>query len=129
MVVPPRVVPPLPYPGDAGSITGWLVDQSTSITSSSLVGEVEMGFARLSHNIPDPLDQGYAEAMRDLVDEVTNSADLCCYLTMSDTGSAVLRVVCVHFIGKYSVRFGALSAFQGTIMAFLGETIGTTYPS
>ena len=121
--------PPLPFPADSGTITGWLVDQSVTVTSSSLVRDIETGFARRAHNIPvDPIDPDYPGAMRDLVDEVVNSADLCCYLTVSETGTATTRVTVVHSIGKYSAGFGALSAFQGTIMAFLGEVIGENLP-
>jgi hypothetical protein len=121
-VAPPVVVPPLPFPGDEGSITGWLADQSTTLLSCSLAGEIEAGFDRLSSNIPAfPADTGYEEAMQELVDEVTNSTDLCCYLTISNTGAAVLHVTLVHSIGKFSAGFGALSAFQGQSWLFLGR--------
>jgi hypothetical protein len=66
--------------------------------------------------------------MRELVDKVVNSADLCCYLTVSATGAAVARVTLDHLIDKYSAAFGAVSAFQGTIIGFLGETIGDNMP-
>jgi hypothetical protein len=112
-----------------GSITGWLVDQSVSVTSSSIVTESKAGFACLSHNIPaDPLDPDYDAAMKELVDEVVNSDDICCYLTVSGTGAAASQILLVHAIGKYSAGFGALSAFQGTIMAFIGETVGEICP-
>ena len=88
------------------------------------MSQIEAGFARLSHNIPaDPLDPDYGGAMRELVDEVVNSDDFGCYLTISETGAASSRVMLVHSIGKYSAGFGALIAFQGVIMAFMGETI------
>jgi hypothetical protein len=66
--------------------------------------------------------------MKELVDEVINSSDLCCYLTISETKAAAPRVTLVHSIGKYSAGFGVLSAFQGTIMGFLGGTIGENMP-
>lgn len=66
--------------------------------------------------------------MRELVDEVVNSADLCCYLTVSETGATATRVTLAHGIGKYSAGFGALSAFQGAIMGFLGETVEDNMP-
>jgi hypothetical protein len=101
-----------------------------AVTSNSLVQDIESGFARLSRNIPDDaFDPDYPGAMRDLVDEVVNSADLCCYLTVSETGAMAARVTVVHSIGKYSASFGALSAFQGTMMAFLGEVIGENLPT
>jgi hypothetical protein len=127
--VPRPLAPPLPFPGDPGTITGWLIDQSLSVTSNSLVREIEASFARLSQDIPeDTADPNYLGAMREMVDEVLNSDDLCCYLTASETGAAATRVVLVHSIGKYSAGFGALSAFQGTIMAFMGETIEDDLP-
>jgi hypothetical protein len=128
------VAPPLPFPAaGAGTITGWLVDQSVLVTSMALVADIEAnieaGFARLSHNIPgDPNDPGSGAAMRKLIDEVVNSAELCCYLTISETGGAASRVTLVHSVGKYSAGFEALSAFQGTIMGFLRETIGENLP-
>jgi hypothetical protein len=125
------LAPPLPFPGDPGTITSWLIDQSLSVTSSSLVNEIEAGFARLSHDIPaDPADPEYGGPMRELVDEILNSDDLCCYLTASKTGATATRIVLVHPVGKYSAGFGALSAFQGTTMlAFIGETIGDDLPT
>jgi hypothetical protein len=99
-VVPP--VPtaggtPLQFPADSGTITGWLVDQSISVLSSSLVRDIETGFTRLTQNIPpDPTDLNYPGAMRDLVDEVVKSADLGCYLTLSEMGAAATRVTAVH---------------------------------
>jgi hypothetical protein len=84
-----------------------------------------MGFGRLYHNIPaDILDPNYPGTMRDLMDEVVNSADLCCYSTISKTGEMATKVTVMHLIGKYSAGFGALSTFQGTLMAFLGEVVG-----
>jgi hypothetical protein len=117
--------PPLPFPGDSGSITGWSIDQSVSISSSSLVNQVETGFAGLSHNIPsDSTDPDCNIAIRELVDEVVNSDDLSCYLTVSETGTAASHVVLVvHFIGKCSTGFGVLSMFQRNIIFFVGETI------
>jgi hypothetical protein len=120
-VVPPGVVaPPLPFPRDPGTISGWLLDRSLSATSSSIVQDVELGFARLTQGIPDTGDPDYLEAI--------NSADLCCYLTISDTGAAMARVTLIHLLGKYSAGFGARSAFQGSIMGFLGETVVDNLP-
>jgi hypothetical protein len=67
--------------------------------------------------------------MRDLIDKVFNSDNLGCYLVMVlETGAAASHIVLVHSIGKYSRGFGALTTFQGTIMAFIGETIGDSLP-
>jgi hypothetical protein len=96
--IPPRapqvVAPPLQFPAAAGTLTGWLVDQSILVTLVSLVTSIQAGFTRLSQNIPVPAaDPGYAGAMRtELMDEVVNSTDLCCYLTVSEMGGAALRV-------------------------------------
>ena len=85
----PVAAPPLPYPGGPGTITGWLLDQSASITLDELVRDIEAGFARLLANMPaNPVDPGDQEALRELVDKVLNSDDLCCYLTVSETGEA-----------------------------------------
>jgi hypothetical protein len=88
-----------------------------------------VGFARFSQDIPeDTADPNYVGVLSEMVDEVLNSDDLCCYLTASETGAAATQVVVVHSIRKYSAGFGALSPFQGTIMAFMGETIGDNLP-
>jgi hypothetical protein len=127
--VPNVVAPPLLFPVAAGTIIGWLVDQLVLVTSILLVADIEAGYARLFYNIPgDPNDPGYRRAMRELIGKVVNSAELCCYLTILETGGVASRVTLVHSIGKYSAGFGALSEFQGTIMGFLGETIGENLP-
>jgi hypothetical protein len=66
--------------------------------------------------------------MKELVGKVVNSNNLGCNLTTSKTGAAASWVVLVHSIGKYSASFGALGAFQGVIMAFMGEMIGESLP-
>ena len=43
-VVPNVAAPPLPFPGDLGIISGWLLNQSLSATSSSIVWDIEAGF-------------------------------------------------------------------------------------
>jgi hypothetical protein len=49
----------------------------------------QLGFARLSQGIPaNPLDLGYLGTMRELVNEVTNNADPCSFLTISEMGAA-----------------------------------------
>jgi hypothetical protein len=89
--VPRPLAPPLPFPGDPGTITGWLIDQSLSITS--VMNEIEACFARLPHNIlAKPADLDYGGAMREL-DTILNSNNLCCYLTASKTGAAATRIV------------------------------------
>jgi hypothetical protein len=70
--------PPLPFPGDPGTFTGWLLERLASISSKALAREIEAGFAHLMASIPaDPADADHPGAMRDLVNEVLNSADLC----------------------------------------------------
>jgi hypothetical protein len=121
-VAPTVVVPPLTFPGDPGTSTGWLVDQSTPVTSSLLVRDVEAGLTRLSINIlAQPGDPGYTEVMIDLMDEVINSTDLCCYLTVSGTSTAIVRVMLVHFIGKYSDGLSSKDYWRGLTSASAGS--------
>jgi hypothetical protein len=103
----------------------------SSCMLASLVRDIEAGFLRLSHNIlGNPADPGYTGAMRELINKVlVNSTKLCCYLTISETGRATSQVMIAHSIGKFSAGFGALSAFQGTIiMGLLGNMIGDNLP-
>jgi hypothetical protein len=99
--VPRPLAPPLLFPGDPGTITGWMIDQSLSVTLSWLVNEIEAAFARLLQDIPkDTAVPNYLGAMREMVDEVLNSDNLCCFLTASETGAAATGVLVVHSIGK-----------------------------
>lgn len=64
-----------------------------------------------------------------MVDEALNNEDICCYLpTASKTGAAAAQLILDYSIEKYSTGFGALSTFQGTIMAFMQETIVDNLP-
>ena len=69
-MVPPIIVPPggvpalavtpqLPFAADPGTITGWLLDTTSTETSDSISKGLERGFNRLVNNIPDPNAPGY----------------------------------------------------------------------
>jgi hypothetical protein len=78
MVVPPggapavATAPHLPFGGDPGTITGWLLD-ATSTTSSDISRGLEQGFNWLVTNIPDIRDAEYDKAIQNIVDEVVGS--------------------------------------------------------
>lgn len=103
-VVPPNVVPPggapapavtpqLPYGADPGTITGWILENTTTETSESISIGLELGFNRLVDNIPSAVDPGHDAAMRDMADEVMHSDSLVTYLvaTMSATTKCTLQ--------------------------------------
>jgi hypothetical protein len=78
MVVPPggapavATAPHLPFGGDPGTITGWLLD-ATSTTSSDISRGLEQGFNWLVTNIPDIRDAEYDKAIQNIFDEVVGS--------------------------------------------------------
>jgi hypothetical protein len=56
-VAPGPVPPPLPFPGDPGTVTVWLLERLASILSNALAKVIEAGFTRLMANIPaNPTD-------------------------------------------------------------------------
>jgi hypothetical protein len=67
MVVPPGgapmqpVTPQLPYGADPGTISGWILQSTSTKTSDSISKGLELGFNRLVDNVPDMNDAGYAD--------------------------------------------------------------------
>jgi hypothetical protein len=120
--------PHLPFGGDPGTITGWLLDATSTETSSDISRGLERGFNRLSNNIPGINDAGYEDAIRNIIDEVIGSDTLITYLTAINIGQESARVTAVHSIHRYSAGFGGSNALHGKTLALLGETVGTQLP-
>jgi hypothetical protein len=134
ILVPPggapavATAPHLPFGGDPGTITGWLLDATATETSSDISRGLERGFNRLSTNIPDAGDAGHEDAIRNIVDEVIGSDMLVTYLTAINIGQESAKVTTVHSIHRYSAGFGGSNALHGKTLALLGETVGTQLP-
>jgi hypothetical protein len=134
ILVPPggapavATAPHLPFGGDPGTITGWLLDATSTATSSDISRGLERGFDRLVTNIPNAGDPGHEDAMRDIVDEVIGSDTLVTYLTATNIGHNAARITTVHSIHRYSAGFGGSNALHGKTLALLGETVGSQLP-
>ncbi len=80
-VVPPggapavATAPHLPFGGDPGTITGWLLD-ATATATSDMSRVLEQGFNLLVTNLPYIRDAEYDTAIQNLVDEVVCSVFL-----------------------------------------------------
>ncbi len=120
--------PHLPFGGDPGTITGWLLDATSTETSSDISRGLEQGFNRLVDNIPNMGDPGYTAAIRNMVDEAIGSDMLTTYLTAINIGQEGSRVTVIHSIHRYSAGFGGSNALHGKTLALLGETVGTQLP-
>jgi hypothetical protein len=120
--------PHLPFGGDPGTITGWLLDATSTETSSDISRGLEQGFNRLVDNIPDMRDPGYAAVMRNMVDDAIGSDMLTTYLTAINIGQECSKVTVIHSIHRYSAGFGGSNALHGKTLALLGETVGTQLP-
>jgi hypothetical protein len=103
-------------------------DATATATSSDISRGLEQGFDRLVTNIPDAEDPGYNDAMRDIVDEVIGSDTLVTYLTATNIGHDVVKVITIHTIHKYSAGFTGSNVLHGKTLALLGETVGTQLP-
>jgi hypothetical protein len=134
VLVPPggapavATAPHLPFGGDPGTITGWLLDATSTETSSDISRGLELGFNRLNNNIPDVGDAGHSDAIRNIVDEVIGSDTLVTYLTAINIGQESAKVTTVHSIHRYSAGFGGSNALHGKTLALLGETVGNQLP-
>jgi hypothetical protein len=63
---------------------------------SSISREMERGLNRLVDNIPDIGTAAYDGAMRDMVDEITNSDTLIPYLVASNINNGEVRATVLH---------------------------------
>jgi hypothetical protein len=134
-IVPPGGAPPavtapqLPFGADPGTITGWLLDATSTETSGTISRGLERGFNRLVDNIPGTAAPGYPAAMQAMADEIINSDTLITYLTVTNIPNDEVRVTTVHSIAKYSAGFGGSNALHGQTLALLGETVGPQLPT
>jgi hypothetical protein len=124
----PAVTPQLPYGTDPGTITGWILENTTTKTSESITQGPERGFNRLVDNIPLATDPGYEAIMRGMTNEVINSDTMVTYLVATNICNDVVRVTVVHSIARYSAGFGGSNALHRRTLALLGEKVGTQLP-
>jgi hypothetical protein len=62
--LPPAMgVPQLICPAHPGSLTGWLLEATTTKMLDSISKGLDLGFSRLIYNIPNHGDTGHKEAM------------------------------------------------------------------
>jgi hypothetical protein len=80
----PAVTPQLPYGADPGTITGWILENSTTKTSESISQGLERGFNRLVESIPLANDPAYDAAMREMTDGVIHSDKMIPYLVATN---------------------------------------------
>jgi hypothetical protein len=81
---PVPTAPQLPFAADPGTITGWLLDATTTETSGSISRGLELGFNRLVDNVPDPGDATYDDVMCTMTDEIISSNTLVTYLVVTN---------------------------------------------
>ena len=69
IMVPPdgvpavAVMPQLPHGADPGTITGWILQATSTETSESIARGLELGFNHLMDNVPAVGDASYEEVM------------------------------------------------------------------
>jgi hypothetical protein len=66
---------------DPGSLTGWLLEATSTKMPASIAKSLELGFSRLMNNVPNPGEASHKEAMEEMVAEIVNSNTLMTYLT------------------------------------------------
>lgn len=126
---PPVVVGPhLPFPGDPGSITGWMLESTAGESTLTTMTQLESWLTRLG-NLPAPDAAGFATAQRALVDDVLSSDTLDAYLVVSNTPHDAPRVTVLHSIARYSAGLGGSNALHGRILGLMGEMIGDQLPT
>jgi hypothetical protein len=126
---PVPVAPQLPYAADPGSITGWLLQETSVETSSDISFGMERGFNRLTDNIPDVGEPAHDEVMGAMMDEIIDSDSPSMYLTATNILNDVVTVMTVHSIYRYSAGFGGTNALHGKTLALLGEMVDSQLPT
>ncbi len=84
------VTPQLPHSADPGTITGWLLLESTTTeTLDSISRGFEVGFDRLVNNIQDIHNVGYDAIMQDMAAKIINNDTVVTYLVMTNICNSV----------------------------------------
>jgi hypothetical protein len=117
----------LPFGADPGSLTEWLLADTSSSPPAEVVSSMTDAFARYGA-LPAEADARYAVEFQALSNEVLSSVDLCSFLTVFTTPGEAPVVTVVSALSIYSAGFGARSTHVGKVFGFLGETTGTQLP-
>jgi hypothetical protein len=123
------LAPLLPIGADPGPITEWLLDNTSTETSSDIAREMERGFNRLVNNIPDVGAAGHAEAMQAMKGEIIGCDAPTIYLTATNLVNNVAKVTTVHSIHQYSAGFGRSNPLHGNILGLMGEMLDAQLPT
>jgi hypothetical protein len=119
---PPAGAPQLPYAADLGSLTGWILENTVTETSSSISKALGRGFARLVDNVPLDGAPSHEAAMKEMIKEVVNSDSLTTYLVATNFGDDQdAKISVLHSIARYSAGFGGSNALHGHTLGLLGE--------
>ena len=112
----------LPFGADPGSLTGWLLEKSSTDTPTDIVESVARAFARYAE-LPPVANAEYEAELTNLYNEILSSDDLCSFLTVSTAPGQPPVVTVVSALARYSVGFGGVSAHNGKSFCFRGEAI------
>jgi hypothetical protein len=126
---PPGVALQLPFGADPGTITGWLLDETSSQTTADVAQTLDRWFNRLVDGIPGIADPGFKTAMTMMTDEIKDSNTLVTYLMATNIGSGDARITTIHFVAKCSAGFGGSNALHGPTLGLLGEIVGNQLPT
>jgi len=117
------VAPQLPFGPDPGSITGWILQETSSVSTNETSLVFERSFARLPV-VPMPEAEGHDNAMRSLTDEVLTDDALGTYFVASNTPTGEPRITVLHSLARYSAGFGGQAALHGRVLGLMGEMVG-----
>ena len=122
------VAPQLPFGPDPGSITGWILQETSSVSTNETSLSFERSFARLAV-VPMPEVEGHDNAMRSLTDEVLSDNALGTYLVASNTPTGEPRITVMYSLAWYSAGFGGQAALRGRVLGLMGEIVGDQLPT
>lgn len=118
--------PELPFEPDPGSISGWVLLETVSMSKQDIVDEYKVAEARYQA-LPDEGEEKYDSECALLAEDCLVPDDLACFLTTTTNNNSPVVTV-VLGLARYSTGLGRVSAAQGKVFGFLGETIGDQLP-
>ena len=118
-----------PYAADPGTLTEWLVSNTTDLGRDAVL-EVLAAMNAKYANVTDPaLTQERVDALlRELAEDVLASEGLESFLTVTTPEGGTPTVITVSRLSRFRSGMGQTSPYDGGVYGFLGEVEGGQIP-
>ena len=110
----------LPYGADPGTFTGWLLQDTATLTENDVVESIVGALQK--HTLPAADAAGYDEALQSLMDGAISSDDINCFVEVSSSAQGA-EIGIVSSLARYSAGFGVASIHNGCVFGLRGEVV------